>query len=46
MHYGGEPVDLEKIMEIAAKYGLFVLQDVSMHLKKNIWNKIGNTDCT
>ena len=35
MHYGGEPVDLEKIMEIAAKYG-FVLQMLHMHLKQNI----------
>ena len=27
MHYGGEPVDLENIMEIATKYNLFVLQE-------------------
>jgi len=45
MHYGGEPVDLEKIMEIAAKYGLFVLQDAA-HALETEYNgiKIGNTD--
>ena len=45
MHYGGEPFDLEKIMEIAAKYGLFVLQDAA-HALETEYNgmKIGNTD--
>ena len=45
MHYGGEPVDLESIMEIAAKYNLFVLQDAA-HALETEYNgiKIGKTD--
>ena len=45
MHYGGEPVDLENIMEIATKYNLFVLQDAA-HALETEYNgiKIGNTD--
>ena len=45
MHYGGEPVNLEKIMEIAAKYNLFVLQDAA-HALETEYNgiKIGKTD--
>ena len=45
MHYGGEPVDLESIMEIAARYNLFVLQDAA-HALETEFNgvKIGNTD--
>ena len=45
MHYGGEPVDLEKIMEIAVKYNLFVLQDAA-HALETEYNgiKIGKTD--
>ena len=45
MHYGGEPVNLEKVMEIAAKYNLFVLQDAA-HALETEYNgiKIGKTD--
>ena len=45
MHYGGEPVDLENIMEIATKYNLFVLQDAA-HALETEYNgiKIGKTD--
>jgi len=45
MHYGGEPVNLEKIMEIATKYNLFVLQDAA-HALETEYNgiKIGKTD--
>ena len=45
MHYGGEPVDLESIMEIASKYNLFVLQDAA-HALETEYNgiKIGKTD--
>ena len=45
MHYGGEPVDLESIMEIATKYNLFVLQDAA-HALETEYNgiKIGKTD--
>ena len=45
MHYGGEPVDLENIMEIAAKYNLFVLQDAAHALEtEHNGIKIGKTD--
>ena len=45
MHYGGEPVDLENIMQIATKYNLFVLQDAAHALEtEHNGLKIGNTD--
>ena len=45
MHYAGESIDLESIMEIAGKYNLFVLQDAA-HAFETEHNgiKIGNTD--
>ena len=45
MHYGGEPVNLKSIMEIATKYNLFVLQDAA-HALETEFNgvKIGKTD--
>ena len=45
MHYAGESIDLEAIMEIAGKYNLFVLQDAA-HAFETEHNgiKIGNTD--
>ena len=45
VHYAGEPVDLESIMEIADKYNLFVLQDAAHALEtEHNGDKIGNTD--
>ena len=45
MHYGGESVDLEKIMEIADRYNLFVLQDAAHALEtEHNGIKIGKTD--
>ena len=45
IHFGGEPVDLENIMEIATKYNLFVLQDAAHALEtEHNGIKIGNTD--
>ncbi len=45
VHYGGESVDLAKLMEIAEKYNLFVLQDAA-HAFETEYNgeKIGNTN--
>ena len=45
VHYGGESVDLGKLMEIADKYNLFVLQDAA-HAFETEYNgeKIGNTN--
>tara|TARA_Y100001970_G_C14161075_1_gene818562 strand:+ start:54 stop:1208 length:1155 start_codon:yes stop_codon:yes gene_type:complete len=45
VHYGGESVDLARLMEIAEKYNLFVLQDAA-HAFETEYNgeKIGNTN--
>ena len=45
VHYAGESIDLESIMEIADKYNLFVLQDAAHAFEtEHDGNKIGNTD--
>ncbi len=45
VHYAGESVDLELIMQIADKYNLFVLQDAAHALEtEHNGKKIGNTD--
>ena len=45
VHYAGESVDIESIMEIADKYNLFILQDAAHALEtEHDCNKIGNTD--
>jgi len=39
VHYLGIPVDMEKIIKIAKKYGLFVLEDCALALGSKIKNK-------
>ena len=39
MHYGGELNDMENIITIAEKYGLFVLEDAAHALENSILNK-------
>ena len=39
MHYGGELNDMENIISIAEKYGLFVLEDAAHAIENSINNK-------
>lgn len=45
VHYGGEPVNLKYLMELAENYDLFILQDAAHGLETTFdGKKIGNTD--
>ncbi len=45
VHYGGEPVNIECLWDLADKYNLFILEDAAHSLESSINNcKIGNTD--
>lgn len=45
VHYGGEPVNLKSLWDIAEKYGLFILEDAAHALETNSQGKkVGNTD--
>ena len=45
VHYGGEPVNLKNLWDLAEKYGLFILEDAAHALETNFQGaKIGNTD--
>jgi len=37
VHFGGHPADMDRIMQIAGKYGLYVVEDCS-HAHGAIWN--------
>tara|TARA_Y100000591_G_scaffold312070_1_gene316162 strand:+ start:665 stop:1819 length:1155 start_codon:yes stop_codon:yes gene_type:complete len=45
VHYGGEPVSLKNLWDLAQKYGIFVLEDAAHALETNSQGeKVGNTD--
>ena len=45
VHYGGEPVNLKYLWDLAEKYGLFILEDAAHALETNFQGeKIGNTN--
>ena len=45
VHYGGEPVNMEYLWDLADKYDLFILEDAAHALETMTNNcKIGNTD--
>tara|TARA_B100001250_G_scaffold77524_1_gene63599 strand:- start:1602 stop:2759 length:1158 start_codon:yes stop_codon:yes gene_type:complete len=45
VHYGGEPVNIKGLWELAEKYGLFILEDAAHALEANYQGeKIGNTE--
>ena len=35
VHYGGEPVNLKNLWDLAEKYGLFILEDAAHALETN-----------
>ena len=45
VHYGGEPVNLKNLWDLAEKYGLFILEDAAHALETSFQGeKIGNTN--
>jgi len=45
VHYGGEPVNLKNLWDLAEKYGLFILEDAAHAFETNFQGeKVGNTN--